>query len=59
MTSTALPSSHSSRNTAMVRSTSGLSSPLVGSSAISTSGSPASAIALATRWAIPPESSCG
>ncbi|WP_431902106.1 hypothetical protein [Nonomuraea sp. bgisy101] len=59
MTSTALPSSHSSRSTAMVRSTSGLSRPLVGSSAISRPGSPARAIALAARCAIPPDSSCG
>ena len=35
------------------------SSAVVGSSAISTSGSSASAIAIITRWRIPPENSCG
>ena len=35
------------------------SSAVVGSSMITTSGSAASAIAIITRWRIPPESSCG
>ena len=35
------------------------SNAVVGSSAISTSGSPAKAIAIITRWFVPPESSCG
>jgi hypothetical protein len=35
------------------------SSPVVGSSAISSRGSAASAIAISTRWHMPPESSCG
>ena len=35
------------------------SSAVVGSSAISTSGSPLSAIAIMTRCRIPPENSCG
>ena len=35
------------------------SSAVVGSSAISTSGSSASAIAIIARWRIPPENSCG
>ena len=32
---------------------------MVGSSAISSLGRPASAIAIITRWRMPPESSCG
>jgi hypothetical protein len=32
---------------------------VVGSSAISTAGSQESAIAIITRWRIPPENSCG
>ncbi len=35
------------------------SRPVVGSSMITTSGSTASAIAIMTRWRMPPESSCG
>ncbi len=35
------------------------SSAVVGSSAMSSSGSHASAIAIMTRWAMPPDSSCG
>ena len=35
------------------------SSAVVGSSAMSSSGSQASAIAIITRWAIPPDISCG
>ncbi len=35
------------------------SSAVVGSSAISTSGSSASAIAIIARWRMPPENSCG
>ena len=35
------------------------SSAVVGSSAISTSGSQASAMAIITRWRWPPDSSCG
>ncbi len=35
------------------------SSPVVGSSMITTSGSTDSAIAIITRWRIPPDSSCG
>ena len=35
------------------------SSAVVGSSAISTSGSSESAIAIITRWRMPPENSCG
>ncbi len=35
------------------------SSALVGSSAISSSGSGASIMAIITRWPMPPDSSCG
>ena len=35
------------------------SSAVVGSSAISSAGSQASAIAIITRWRIPPDNSCG
>ena len=35
------------------------SSAVVGSSAMSTSGSQASAMAIITRWRMPPENSCG
>ena len=35
------------------------SSAVVGSSAMSTSGSSASAIAIITRWRMPPENWCG
>ena len=35
------------------------SSAVVGSSAISSSGSQASAMAIMTRWAMPPDSACG
>ncbi len=35
------------------------SSAVVGSSAMSSSGSQARAIAIITRWAMPPDSSCG
>ena len=49
----------SSRSSARICACTVTSSAVVGSSAISSCGSQASAIAIMTRWRMPPESSCG
>ena len=49
----------SSRSSARICACTDTSSAVVGSSAISSLGSQASAMAIMTRWRMPPESSCG
>ncbi len=49
----------SSASSSRMRAATVTSSAVVGSSAIRSFGSQASAIAMATRWRWPPESSCG
>ena len=60
MNSTEKPSrSLSSKISARISRCTTTSSAVVGSSMITTSGSAASAIAIITRWRMPPDSSCG
>ncbi len=57
--STACPWSAIRRNSSTISCTSARSSPVVGSSASTSQADPASANAIAARWARPPESWCG
>ena len=60
MNTTAKPSSWRSRSTSWrISRCTTTSSAVVGSSMIISCGSRASAIAIITRWRMPPESSCG
>ena len=60
MSRTAVPSrSHNSRIRRSTSACTVTSSAVVGSSAISRSGRQAMAMAIITRWRIPPESWCG
>ena len=52
-------SSRSRRSSSRICACTVTSSAVVGSSAMTSSGSPATAIAIITRWRSPPESSCG
>ena len=53
------PVTHSARSRSRIWAWTVTSSAVVGSSAMSTDGSQASAIAIITRWRMPPDSSCG
>ena len=57
---TAVPrSAHRRLISAMICACTETSSAVVGSSAMTSSGSAASASAITTRWRMPPENSCG